>query len=48
MWSWIQSELMVSCQSPGIRVMPPLPSGAPALGSVAAVLMVLMPASTIG
>ena len=48
MWSWNQCVLMVSCQSPGTFVMPPLSSGLAAPVSVASVLMVLRPASTIG
>src|SRR2546430_15068473 len=48
MWSWNQWVLMVSRQSPGTLLMPPLSAGPPARGSVAAVLMGPQPPRTIG
>ena len=39
---------IVSCQSPGILISPPLPSGVLAMRSVAPVFMLKWPASTIG
>ena len=48
MWSWNQCVLMVSRQSPGILVRPPLPLGVLALLSVAPVLKLVKPPSLIG
>ena len=49
MWSWNQCVLMVSCQSPGtLLICRRCHRASPALGSVAAVLMLLKPARTMG
>lgn len=48
MWSWNQCVLIVSRQSPGTGLILPSSVGDPAFGSVASLLMVENPASTIG